>query len=131
MWGWVMGFTSGLTRSEMGAFFAHLPRNGVDGVKFLRRFDVKHQYSRGKRIFYFIDALPHTGIDNFLGIRTGLARPVQFSSGHDIHAPPIVDKGLQDCNIGIGLCGKAYQVRHFGEGLIKHPVVPLHCFQTV
>ena len=93
----------------------------VDLIQFLIGFHIEHEDAGPQGKIDFIFSLTDAGIDDFRRIRACLQRAVELTAGDEIHTAPLPDEDPEDRRVGIGLDGKADDVRHLRKGGVEDP----------
>ncbi len=90
-----LGIDVGIDPNGDTGLLAEPSGNPVDGLQFLRRFDVEHQDVGVEGRFDFRLGLADTGIDDFLRIATDLLGAKQFPSGNHVKTRTESDEGFE------------------------------------
>ncbi len=119
MYRWVLGSTSGLTRSAMGATLPMSAGDAVDRVQFGLAFDIEHEDAGVEGLGDLLVGLAHAREDGFARVSAGGLDAEQFSARDDVEAAAVLGEELQDAQVRVRLHGVADQRVDLGEGFLK------------
>jgi hypothetical protein len=103
------------------------PATLIQANQFAFRFDVEAMNAGVERGAHFRRSLADAGKHHFGGVAAGGQYARQFAAGYDVEAGAEAGEKIQDGEAGIGLNGKADQVRMRGQRLFIGAIGMFKC----